>query len=282
LVFGTDTAKVQVLPVLPEGERVTTIARGTANLPPYYAGLNGQDLRQDPSDQSTYSLLILQKKAESTEFLNVLLPFTGEKNPWKSESLDGSARRLSRGDEEVLLTGPGVHATLTTDGQCGVVSRQAGRDETYALIEGTGLSGAEQTLIASSLKTTVWAGRYDTRINALVSLKEKRASFELRPWPGDAGLLLNPPLAVRGQEPTAPLLISVSFHLDAKPARMVVLHSFAGEPKLDDPEFDKEAPWPRDYHSSVYKRQPLKFVYDEVSGMVTVLLEPGEHQVVWE
>jgi hypothetical protein len=63
---------------------------------------------------------------------------------------------------------------------------------------------------------------------------------------------------------------------------MVVLHSFAGEPKLDDPEFDKEARWSRDYHASVYKRQPLKFVYDAASGMVTVLLEPGEHQVVWE
>jgi hypothetical protein len=282
LIFGSDAAKVQVLPVLPEGERVTTIARGTPNLPPYYVGLTGQDAQQDSTGQPTYSLLILQKKAQSTEFLNVLLPFRGEMNPWKSESLGGSARRLSNGKKEVVLTGPSVAGMLTTDGQCGIVSRQAGRDETYALIEGTDLSRAGQTLIASSLKTTVWAGRYEATLNALVSLKDKRASFELRPWPGDAGLLLNPPLAVPGQEPTAPLLISVSFHVHAKPVRMVVLHSFTGDLKLDDAAFDKEARWPRDYHASVYKRQPLDFVYDKGSGMVTVLLEPGEHQVVWE
>jgi hypothetical protein len=63
---------------------------------------------------------------------------------------------------------------------------------------------------------------------------------------------------------------------------MVVLHSFAGDLKLDDPKFEKETRWPRDYHASVYKRQPLNFVYNGGSGMVTVLLEPGEHQLVWE
>lgn len=283
LVFGGDREKVQVLPILPADERVTTITPGTKNVPPYYVGLNGQDAPQDPSDPTGgFSLLILQKKAKTTDFLNVLLPFSGEKNPWATERLGDAAQRLVSQDKEVLVSGPSSDGVLHVDGQCGVVSRLHGVDQTYALIEGRDLTRSGEVLLSSTLNTPVWKGRYSTAFNALVSLKDKRASVELKPLPGDATLLLNPPRAVPGEEPTAPLLIAVSFRVDAAPTKMLVLHSFTGTLQFNDPAFEKEASWARDYHASVYKREALPFTYDAASRMVTVLLEPGEHQLLWQ
>lgn len=283
LVFGNDLEKVQILPMLPAGERVTTISQGTKNVPPYYVGLNGTSTPQDVSDpQVGFSLLVLQKKAKTTDFLNVLLPFSEEKNPWTTESVGASAQRLVLHKKEVLVSGPSTDGLLRVDGQCGVVSRLNGMDQTYALIEGTELARNGQTLISSRLKTSVWEGRYSTTVNGLVSLNDKRASFDLKPWPGDTTLLLNPPHAVPGEEPPAPLLIAVSFRVDASPTKMLVLHSFTGELKFNDQRSDQLERWPRDYHAGVYKRQPLPFTYDSTSHIVTVLLEPGEHQLLWE
>jgi hypothetical protein len=163
-----------------------------------------------------------------------------------------------------------------------VVTQLHGSDQSYALIEGTALARKRQVLISSALQTNVWTGRYAPTVNALVSLPDKRASFDLRPWPLDDSLLLNPPRAVPGKEPTALLLVSISFHVEAKPARMLVLHSFTGELNFNDPAAEKRAQWARDYHATVLKREPLAFTYDAASGTVTILLEPGEHQIVWE
>ena len=283
LVFGGDLEKVQLLPILPTGERITTITQGTSNVPPYYVGLTEHGSRQDPSDPNAdFSLLVLQKKAKTTDFLNVLLPFSGEKNPWTMETIGASTRRLVLQNKEVLVSGPSADELLTVDGQCGVISRLNGLDQTYALIEGTELARNGQTLISSKLKTIVWTGRYSIAVNGLVSLNDKRASFDLKPWPGDETLLLNPPRAVPGEEPTAPLLIAVSFRIDSRPTKMLVLHSFAGTLKFNDPEFDKKTRWKRDYHAELYKRKPLAFTYDPTSHIVTVVLEPGEHQLLWE
>ncbi len=283
LVFGSDQEKVQLLPILPAGERVTTISKGTSNVPPYYFGLTGHEPRQDPSGPTAgFSLLVVQKKAKTTDFLNVLLPFLGEKNPWTMESIGTSAQRFVLQDKEVLVSGPSRDGLLKVDGQCGVVSRLNGMDQIYALIEGNELARNGQTLISAKLKAIVWTGRYSTAVNGLVSLNDKRASFELKPWPGDATLLLNPPRAVPGEEPTAPLLIAVSFRVDASPTKMLVLHSFTGDLKVKDQKLDQETRWPRDYHAGVYKRQPLPFTYDSTSHIVTVLLEPGEHRLIWE
>lgn len=282
LVFGDDVAKLQVLPILPLGERTTTISGTTPNLPPYYIGMKQNAAAPQGDRWSTFSLLVLQKKAKTTDFLNVLLPFSGENNRWTVESLGASSRKLTLKDRQVVVSGTSADGPLTVAGQCGVVSQQSGRDRSYALIEGTGLARKGQSLISSTLKTAVWADRYPATINALVSLADKRASLDLRPWPLDTQLLLNPPRLVPGQEPTALLLVSVSFHVEAKPARMVVLHSFSGDLKLNDPEFEKFAAWPRDWHAAEYKREVLPFTYDAATGMVTVELEPGEHQVVWE
>jgi len=163
-----------------------------------------------------------------------------------------------------------------------MVSRLGAVDQTYALMEGTGLSRRGETLIATSLDTPVWKGRYPTTVNALVSLADQRASIDLRPWPGDSTLLLNPPRAVQGQEPTALLLVAVSFHVNAKPTNMLVMHSFSGDLKFNDAAWEKETDWARDYHARVYKREPIQFKYDAATSVVTVLLEPGEHQLLWQ
>jgi hypothetical protein len=283
LIFGDDVAKVQVLPILPVGERVTTISRTTANIPPYYVGLGAPAPSQHPQPRwANFSLLVLQKKAKATDFLNVLLPFSGEKNPWTIESVGPSAQRLVLSEKEVLVSGSSADGPLRVDGQCGVVTQIHGSDQSYALIEGTALTRKGQVLISSALQTNVWTGRYAPAVNALVSLPDKRASFDLRPWPLDDTLLLNPPRAIPGKEPTALLLVSISFHVDARPARMLVLHSFTGALNFNDPAEEKQAQWARDYHASVLKREPLAFTYDPASSTVTILLEPGEHQIVWE
>jgi len=283
LVFGDNVAKLQVLPVLPEGERATTITRATPDVPPYYVSFNAKIPLERPAERTEhFSLLILQKKAKTTDFLNVLIPFSAAQNPWTMEAVGKSAQRLVLDKKEVLVSGESAEGPLTVEGQCGMVSRLGAVDQTYALMEGTGLSRRGETLIATSLDTPVWKGRYPTTVNALVSLADQRASIDLRPWPGDSTLLLNPPRAVQGQEPTALLLVAVSFHVNAKPTNMLVMHSFSGDLKFNDAAWEKETDWARDYHARVYKREPIQFKYDAATSVVTVLLEPGEHQLLWQ
>ena len=283
LIFGDEAAKVQVLPILPAGERVTTISKATANIPPYYTGFDGGAAFQQPTDRwSTFSLLILQKQAATTDFLNVLLPFTSATNPWKMERVNPSSQRLTLNNKQVVVTGASSTGPLTTNGQCGVLSQTSGRNESFALIEGTSLAHDGHALITTTLATPLWASRYPATVNALVSLTDKRASFDLRPWPLDSMLLLDPPLATPGKEPTAPLFVSISFHVDTAPTEMLVLHAYTGKLEFNDPDWDKEMAWPRDRHVPYYKRQPLAFTYDGATSMVTIQLEPGEHQIVWQ
>lgn len=290
LIFGDDVAKLEVLPIAPATERVQTIAPETPGLPPYYIGFTSDPAQRSPIPQSkaqgnrwdTFSLLVLQQKAATTDFLNVLLPFSGTSDPWRIERVDASTRRLQMGDKEVLVGARDAAGPLEVAGECGVLEREHGEDTSYALIEGTTLRAQGRVLVSSTLSTPVWKGWYSTTLNALVSLKDRRASFDLRPWPGDAHLLLNPPRAVPGQEPTATLLTAVSFRVASKPQRMLVYHGFSGEPRFDDPTVAAWDSWPRDWHRNVARREPLDFTYDATTGMVTVQLEPGPNQIVWQ
>lgn len=290
LIFGDDVAKLEVLPIAPASEQVQTIAPGTPNLPPYYIGFTKSPAQGSPAQQSslqqnrwdTFSLLVLQQKATTTDFLNVLLPFSGASDPWRIEHVDESTRRLQLGRKDVLVAGGDATGPLGVAGESGVLDREGGEDASYALIEGTELRAQGKVLVSSTLSTPVWKGLYSTTMNALVSLKDKRASFDLRPWPGDAHLLLNPPRAVPGQEPTATLLTAVSFHVTRKPQRMLIYHGFAGEPRFDDPAAKVWDAWPRNRHQTVARREPLDFNYDAATEMVTVKLEPGPNQIVWQ
>jgi hypothetical protein len=63
---------------------------------------------------------------------------------------------------------------------------------------------------------------------------------------------------------------------------MLVYHGFAGEPRFDDPAAKVWDAWPRDWHHTVARREPLDFSYDAATEMVTVKLEPGPNQIVWQ
>lgn len=284
LLFGDEVAQLQVVPIAPSNEQITVIAPGTKNLPPYYIDLapDTQTRNAAPNRWSTFSLLILQQKAKNTDFLNILLPFSGKENPWSVEQAGNSIRRIRQDEKEILVAGRDAEGQLSVSGQCGMLSRSGSVEQSYALIEGTSLRSEGNLLISVSLATPVWNGLYSTALNALVSLKDKRASFDLKPWPGDEHLLLNPPLAVPGQEPTAPLWTTVSFRVSAKPVRIVVEHGYTGTPLLNDPKADEWSSWPRDWHKNVARREALDFTYDPATHMVTVQLEPGAHQIVWE
>ena len=288
LVFGDTEGRLQVLPILPTDEKRTVITPDTPNVPPYYAGFVHDQApgvaaaAKHESRWETTSMLVFGKTARTTDFLNVLVPYSSEKNPWTEVTLGASARRLTLNGKQVDISGQSVTGPLTVAGQCGVVTSNSGNQESYALIEGTKLRAGNQVLVSAFLKTDRWTGRYVPALNALVSLKDKRASFDLKPWPGDAGMLLNPPRAVPGKEPTALLLTSVTFHVSTRPEHMLIFHGYAPELKLKDPAAEAKTKWPNDYLAPVYKRQVLDFDYDAEHGTVTVLLEPGEHQVVWE
>lgn len=284
LLFGDETAKLEVIPVAPTTERVTVIGPGMQNLPPYYIDLapGVQSHNARPERWSTFSLLILQQKAKSTDFLNILLPYSGVENPWSVVQEGSSIRRIRQGEKEILVAGRDAEGKLSVTGQCGMLARTGSAEQSYALIEGTALRSEGELLLSSSLATPVWNGLYSTALNALVSLKDKRASFDLKPWPGDEHLLLNPPLAVPGQEPAAPLRTAVSFRVAGKPEHMIVWHGFNGVPQLNDPAADKWSSWAQDWHHGVARREALEFTYDSATHMVTVELEPGAHQIVWE
>lgn len=290
LIFGDDVVKLEVLPIAPASEQAQTIAPGAAGVPPYYIGFRTGPAQESPAQQSssqidrwdTFSLLVLQQKAATTDFLNVLLPFSGVSDPWSIEHVDESTRRLRLGEKDVLVAGRDATGPLEVAGESGVLDRERGEDASYALIEGTELRTHGKVLLSSMLSTPAWKGLYSTKMNALVSLKDQRASFDLRPWPGDAHLLLNPPRAVPGQEPTATLLSAVSFHVTRRPQRMLVYHGFAGEPRFNDPAAKVWDAWPRDWHHMVARREPLDFSYDAGTEMVTVKLEPGPNQIVWQ
>jgi hypothetical protein len=269
---------------MPATERITSIAPGTSHLPPYYIDLaaGSQSATDQPERWSTFSLLILQQKAKDADFLNVLLPFSGEKNPWSIEKPDASTRRIQQGAKDVVVAGRDAEGELAVAGQCGMMESDDGELKSYGLIEGMSLKSNGKSLLTAELNTPVWKGLYSTRLNALVSLRDKRASFDLKPWPGDEHLLLNPPLAEPGEEPPAPLTTAVSFHVTAKPVRIIVQHGFLGTPRLNDPDAENWASWERDWHRNVARREQLDFNYDPATGMVTVDLEPGAHQIVWE
>jgi hypothetical protein len=87
LVFGDAKARLQVLPILPADEKWTVITSNTPDVPLYYidlarGGASGvAPADKDEARSNTFSMLILGKKAKTADFLNVLVPYSGEKNP---------------------------------------------------------------------------------------------------------------------------------------------------------------------------------------------------------
>ena len=86
-----------------------------------------------------------------------------------------------------------------------------------------------------------------------------------------------------GEEQPLPLQVAVSFRVNEKPKPIVALRSATETPKLDDPEFDRlTVPWENDPHQGHYLRESLNFTWDAEKKLVTVILDVGIRQLVWE
>jgi len=293
LTFGDEVAKLDVLPILPKDETIQILGKGEPKVPPYYlllrpAGeqhqMTSMGKIKDPTDRwAKITLLVLKKDAKLTNFLNILIPY--EKNPPYTRTAMGSSGVKLTGSDSTMLVAAGSNEdpSLGVEGTFGVARLDHGALSSYALQHGHGLALGNESLIKAELLSKDWAPYFDSEVTAAVSLKDKRASFGLPDNPMDKGLVIDPPRVEKGKEAAQPVQVSVSFRVNEKPKRIISLRSSTLMPKLDDPAFDrKTSTWANDIDKTHYRRQPLDFTWDEKTKCVTVILDIGIRQLVWE
>ena len=296
LTFGDDMARLDVVPILPGDETVQTVSKGDPRLPPYYFSLRPTAAPGGWSPQNrwdNFTLLVLKKNAASTDFLNVLVPYE-KVSPFAVSPMGAKGARLTGKDTTLLVaSGGNDDASLSTDGSFAVARLDRGSLSSYALHHGFRLGigngglGNEglgnEELIRVELLSKPWEPFFDSAVTGAVSLADHRASFSFPLSPMDKGLILFSPKVKEGEEQPLPLQVAVSFRVYEKPRRMVALRSATETPKLDDPEFDRlTVPWVNDPHQGHYLREPLDFTWGAEKKLVTVILDVGIRQLVWE
>jgi len=91
------------------------------------------------------------------------------------------------------------------------------------------------------------------------------------------------PKVKEGEEQPLPIAVAVSFRVNQKPKRIIALRSSTERPQLNDPYFDRMTTgWENDPHQGHYLRESLDFTWDEQSKTVTVTMDVGIRQLVWE
>jgi hypothetical protein len=285
LTFGDDISKLDVIPVQPKDETVQTIEKGDSRVPPYYVGLRPDALTGDIRSHrwEHFTLLVLKKNAKSTDFLNVLIPYQ-KQAPFVSTAMGSSGVRLTGKDSTLLVASGGNEDTsLAVDGSFGVVRLEQGALTSYALHHGHNLALGSDNLIKVELLSKPWATFFDSAVTAAVSLPDHRASFSFPFSPLDRGLVLFSPKTEEGKEPALPIKVSVSFRINQKPQRIVALRSSTQSPQLDDPAFDQKTNgWENDPHHGHYMREPIDFTWNQATRTVTIILDVGIRQLVWE
>jgi len=286
LTFGDDVARLDVVPILPGDETVQTVPKGDSRLPPYYFGLRPTPVAGgwSPGNRwDNFTLLVLKKNAQSTDFLNILVPYE-KVSPFAVSPMGAKGARLTGKDTTLLVTSDGNDdASLATDGSFAVVRLDQGLLSSYALHHGFNLELGNEELIKIKLLNKPWAPFFDSAVTGAVSLADHRASFSFPLSPMDKGLVMFSPKVKEGEEQPLPLQVAVSFRVNEKPKRIVALRSATETPKLDDPEFDRlTVPWTNDPHQGHYLRETLDFTWDAEKKLVTVVLDVGIRQLVWE
>jgi len=285
LTFGDGISKLDVVPVLPQGETVQIVDKGDPRVPPYYVGLR-PDAETKDSRKSRWehvTLLVLKKDATSADFLNVLVPYEKDA-PFTSAPMGSKGVKLT-GQNSTLLVASGGNddSSLVVDGSFGVARLDKGALTSYALHHGHVLGLGNDDLIRVELMSKAWEPLFDSAVTAAVSIADHRASFSFPFSPLDRRVVLFSPKVNEGQEKALPISVSVSFKVNEKPKRIVALRSSTQMPKLDDPAFDKRTvAWENDPHKGHYMREPLDFVWNEEKKTVTMTLDVGIRQVVWE
>lgn len=293
LTFGDEVARLDVVPVLPKAVKVQIVSKDDPTVPPYYVALRPAGEPQqtintgkpyEPKDRwGRFTLLVLKQQAKTTDFLNVLVPY--QKNaPFATSPMGRKGVKLTGEGSSLLVAGGGNDdPSLVVDGDFGVVRLDHGKLASYALQRGHNILLDMVPLLKVELRSMEWEPFFDSRVTAAVSLEDRRASFSLPMAPMDKGLLMYSPKIEAGKEPVLPIRVAVSFKVNERPKRIIALRSNALMPPLDDPAFErKTTPWENDPHKRLYLRETLDFDYDEAGRMVTVQLDVGIRQLVWE
>lgn len=276
LIFGDDVAKLQILP-MSKDLKITAISRDTPNIPPYYVGLVPPT---KPSNKimprwDEFSLLIMAKKAQNIDLINILMPFEGEKNPWIEKVINSNCMSLQNGNREVIVN------SATKDNRCGVVLKENNKIEAYSLLEGNLLSSNGKLLFVSQLESQEWNGRYSPKVNVAISLKNKQANIEAKRRSGEEHLEFYAPKKVTGQEAELPIALDVSFYIGEKPKEMLIAYNLTHNLKFDDQEFANKINWRPDVHNNAFLRVELPFVYDEATQMVKIKVSPNTNRIIW-
>ena len=295
LTFGDNLAKLDVVTIQPEKPTVQIVAKDDPKVPPYYIALRpaGEPHQTvnlgkpyEAKDRwGRFTLLVIKKDAKSTDFLNVLIPYEKEA-PFVSSPMGTKGVKLKGADSMFLVAGGGNDdPALVVDGDFGVARLDQGQLSSYALGRGHGLKLNKQALLKVELLSKEWQPFFDSAVTAAVSLPDRRASFNFPRSPMDRSLIMFSPKMEAGKEPALPVSIGVTFKVNEKPKRIVAQRSNFRMPLLDDLGFDrKTSPWENDPHRNQnhYLRESLDFTYDEAHKTVTVKLDVGIRQLVWE
>ena len=293
LTFGDEMARLDVIPMLPKNPKIQIISRNDPKVPHYYVTLRpagemyqmssmGKNI--EPKDRTgKITLLVIKKDAKTTDFLNVLIPYE-KTSPYALSAMGTNGIKLSAPDSTLLVSGgSNKDSGLGVDGVFGVASIDHGVFSNYILQKGHSLSLGKDSLVKAELIAKEWEPFFDSAITAAVSLKDKRATFGVAENPMNEGLIVKPPRIDPGKPPEIPIQVSVTFRTETKPTRIITFRSETTRPEINDPEMErKTTAWPRDYHAPTYKRKTAEFTWDEASKSVTLPLEVGITQAVWE
>ena len=226
---------------------------------------------------------MLKNQGKTNDFLNVLIPY--EKSTLFTATAMGSKGAQLTGTDSTLLIAAGGNDNplLSVDGGFGVARLDQGKLTSYTLQHGHGLMLDKESLLKVELLSKDWAASFDSAVTAAVSLADRRASFSFPISPMDRGLIMYAPRMEKGKEMTMPISVAVAFKVNTKPKRVIALRSPTAMPQLDAPEFEqKTVAWENDSHKGHYLREALDFTYDQERKLVTVLMDVGIRQLVWE
>jgi len=292
LTFGDDTARMEVVPILPKKVNFQIVNGGDSNVPPYYVSLCAKPVASAMTNHpyavedrwGQYTLLVEQSKAKQTTFLNVLVPYNATNAPFKTSALGSEGIKLTGADSTLLVAaGNNDGSGLLVTGDFGVARLDHNELASYALQHGHKLKLGNEELIKVALLSQPWEPFFDSAVTAAVSLPDHRASFSFPPSPSDRQLVMFNPKLTPGLEQPLPISVAVSFRVSQKPARIIALRSDIRSPDLDDSTFDrKTTPWANDPHQGHYLREQLNFQYDEISKLVTVQMDTGIRQLIWQ
>jgi len=292
-IFGDEKAKIEVVPIT-VGGKIDVIGKGTKGIPDYYypfrPGFRGEPQWDGPNARwMNYMLMVESKRADTTSFFNILIPYLDE-NPYKISNIGSAGKKLSNAKEEIYITEKTNDKDISVDGRFGIVHIEEGLFKEYVLSNGYELALGKQKLINSTLSSTAWNGLYDHKVTGMVNPQTKRATFVLNPDPWNEHVMLYNPKIEDGKEAPVPIRVAISFYIGKKPKKMIWERSSDRMPEVNRELYNQKIELGKfntglknyDVIDSRLSRKQQEFEYNEKTGIVTVILPDGFNQLVWE